>query len=322
MKRFHSHGKLLLTGEYVVLDGAISLAVPTKFGQNLVVTTTDNSKLVWKSYDSQNKLWFQTEIKLTTKNNLKYSPILLSKADKDPISERLIQILNTAQKLNPSFLTHATGYSVETHLEFPKHWGLGTSSTLINNIANWAEINAFELLEQTFGGSGYDIACAEAQHSLIYQLQKKNSANARLAQNNNDRLIQHVNFNPSFKQHLYFVYLNQKQDSREGIAQYRQNTSDISEVISRISDITNNIISCESLQAFKDLIDEHEMLISEIINQTPVKQRLFTDFKGSIKSLGAWGGDFILVASDHNPTAYFSSKGYQTILYFSDMVKQ
>ena len=34
-KTFYSNGKLLITGEYVVLDGAKALALPTKYGQNL-----------------------------------------------------------------------------------------------------------------------------------------------------------------------------------------------------------------------------------------------------------------------------------------------
>ena len=32
---------------------------------------------------------------------------------------------------------------------------------------------------------------------------------------------------------------------------------------------------------------------------------LFNDFKGAIKSLGAWGGDFILATAKQDPTAYF-----------------
>jgi hypothetical protein len=51
------------------------------------------------------------------------------------------------------------GYNITTHLNFPKKWGLGTSSTLINNIAQWLQIDAFTLLNNSFGGSGYDIAC-------------------------------------------------------------------------------------------------------------------------------------------------------------------
>ena len=32
--RFYSNGKLLITGEYVILDGALSLAVPSLLGQS------------------------------------------------------------------------------------------------------------------------------------------------------------------------------------------------------------------------------------------------------------------------------------------------
>ena len=30
MEKFYSHGKLLITGEYAVLDGAKAIALPTK----------------------------------------------------------------------------------------------------------------------------------------------------------------------------------------------------------------------------------------------------------------------------------------------------
>ena len=38
---YYSNGKLLITGEYAVLDGALSLALPTKFGQELNVFQTE-----------------------------------------------------------------------------------------------------------------------------------------------------------------------------------------------------------------------------------------------------------------------------------------
>ena len=42
---FYGHGKLLLTGEYAVLDGAKALSIPTRFGQSLEVTSiADNQK--------------------------------------------------------------------------------------------------------------------------------------------------------------------------------------------------------------------------------------------------------------------------------------
>ena len=174
------------------------------------------------------------------------------------------------------------------------------------------------MLEQTFGGSGYDIACAKATGSLTFQLYKNEVLNSN--ESYSKQLINAVDFNPSFKNHIYFVHLNQKQNSREGIKQYRENTSDLSSSIAKVNTITQNMIACESLSAFQKLVDDHEQLISEIIKETPIKTRLFNDFKGSIKSLGAWGGDFVMVAANDNPTAYFKSMGYNTILSYSEMV--
>ena len=65
---------------------------------------------------------------------------------------------------------------------------------------------------------------------------------------------------------------------------------------------------------------QHETQMSQILELPQVHQELFPDFKGTIKSLGAWGGDFILVLSKDNPTSYFSSKGYKTILSYADMI--
>ncbi|MEH6535159.1 MAG: GYDIA family GHMP kinase [Psychroserpens sp.] len=314
MKSFYSHGKLLLTGEYVVLDGAIALAVPTVYGQSLDIENGESGQLKWISLDENGNPWFETKFDL--RNNKILKPI----QNDDPISHRLLEILNAVKELYPEFLNSADGYKITTELGFPKNWGLGTSSTLISNIARWATINPYQLLEATFGGSGYDIACARALGSLTYQLRKQNNEILNQIQDDQQRSIKTVDFSPSFHNHIYFVHLNQKQNSREGIAQYRANTSDVSSSISAINSITERMITCDSLSEFQKLMEDHEQLISTIIKQKPVKQLLFNDFNGSIKSLGAWGGDFIMVASDENPTSYFTSKGYHTILSYSEMI--
>ena len=55
-QKFYSNGKLLLTGEYMVLDGAIALAIPTKFGQSLTVEKLEEPKINWKSIDKNGKV--------------------------------------------------------------------------------------------------------------------------------------------------------------------------------------------------------------------------------------------------------------------------
>ncbi|MFT6748973.1 MAG: hypothetical protein ACJAQ1_000901, partial [Flavobacterium sp.] len=38
------------------------------------------------------------------------------------------------------------------------------------------------------------------------------------------------------------------------------------------------------------------------------------------KSLGAWGGDFVMIISENNPKSYFKAKGYETILTYNEMI--
>jgi len=302
VKAYFSHGKLLITGEYVVLDGAIALAIPTKFGQSLTVESILEPKIIWQSLDEKGQVWFEDEFFFNQ------SGAILSQTTHVETSQRLIQILETARQLNPEFLMPQSGVKVITKLDFPIDWGLGTSSSLINNIANWAEIDAYTLLDKTFGGSGYDIAIAQKNSALTYQII------------NHSRTIKCIPFEPTFKDCIYFVHLNKKQNSRDGISKYRTNDSALTNQISKINAITSKILNFYSLSEFELLIEQHETIISKLLNQKPIKDILFNDFEGSIKSLGAWGGDFILVTSKHNPTAYFNSKGYTTVISFNDMI--
>jgi len=292
----------LLTGEYVVLDGALSLALPTKLGQSLMVEEIVDSKIIWKSYDEKGNIWFEdTFLIKDVKSERQNHPNM--------ISQRIVEVFEAIKQLNPEFLSSGKGYKIATKLDFSRNWGLGTSSTLINNIANWAQVDAYALLNLTFGGSGYDIACAQSDLPISYQLVQGKP------------LVEKVIFNPPFKDQLYFVFLNKKQNSRDGIAQYKQNTSNLSEEISSINDITKKIIKCQDLEEFEMLINQHEEIISKIIKQKTIKESLFSDFNGSIKSLGAWGGDFVMAASQENPSNYFKSKGFETIINYRDLIK-
>ncbi|MGC1633464.1 MAG: GYDIA family GHMP kinase [Gelidibacter sp.] len=300
-QKFYSHGKLLITGEYLVLDGALALAIPTKYGQSLTVEPFEKGQLKWESFDHDGNLWFEATLSIRDK-------FQISKDPEDPILNRLIEIFLAAKKQNAAFLNKEIGLKIQTHQDFPRNWGLGTSSTLINNMAQLANIDPYILLADTFGGSGYDIACASHNQPITYQLDK------------NERTIVECDFNPEFKEQLYFVFLNKKQNSRDGIATYKKNKSNSKSALSEINAITTEMISCTSLDYFQSLINSHERIIANIIKQTPVKELLFKDFKGSIKSLGAWGGDFILVASEGNPQHYFKDKGFETTIAYRDMI--
>jgi len=298
---FYSNGKLLITGEYLILDGAKGLALPTKMGQNLIVEDTNSGNIHWKSYDADGSIWFE-EI-------LSFQEILDNTITTESVKATLIKILQVANTMNSNVFFNSEGLAVTTQLSFPRNWGLGTSSTLINNIAQWFQIDAFELLHQSFGGSGYDIACAQNNTPITYSIV------------NGDPNIEQVVFDPEFAKNIYFVYLNQKRNSKSAIADYYTNkTSQLSSYITAINKLTQDIIEAKDLDLFAQLLNQHETLLSEILKTETVKDTLFPDFGGAVKSLGAWGGDFVMVISNENPTSYFVAKGYETIIPYGEMI--
>ncbi len=302
MLKFHSNGKLLLTGEYVVLDGATALAIPTKYGQSLEIETSENEGILWESFDETGKIWFTDFFKI--KNGS-----LVAEKTSDKISIQLLEMLQKAKDLNPEFLSEKTFIKVKTKLDFPRNWGLGTSSTLINNIAQWANVDAFELLKKSFGGSGYDIAAAQNDAPLLYELK------------NGKPEFRKVHLAWEFMDSLFFVYLNEKQDSKEGIMRYR-NASVDKKSLERISDISSKLLLCYSFSDFEKLMEAHEEIISEIIKMPAIKEQFFSDYPHTIKSLGAWGGDFVLVTGSGGIMKYFREKGFETIIPFKEMIKQ
>ena len=299
-KTFYSNGKLLITAEYLVLDGATALALPTNFGQDLVVENGSDNQIHWKSYDADKTIWFDQIITFDTIRN----KIL---TQNDVIQNTLIEMLHQAFLLKNSFLDDSNGYKVTTNLSFPRNWGLGTSSTLINNIAQWLAIDAFDLLNKSFGGSGYDIACAQHNTPILYHLE------------NQKPVVKKIDFSPDFAQNIYFVYLNKKQNSRKAIENYRKKIITPQQIL-QINKLTNQIIEAKNINSFCTAINYHEELLSQILEIKTIKNQLFSDFSGSIKSLGAWGGDFVMVIGEENPEEYFKNKGYQTILKYSEMI--
>jgi mevalonate kinase len=299
---YHSNGKLLLTGEYAVLDGAMALGLPCRLGQSLTISEHQGGGLVWQSLDHKEELWFETEFEAS---ELKLATLKASSTD---IRDTLLYILQAAVKLKPDFLKQLHGHKAISKLEFPRDWGLGSSSTLINNIAQWAGVNAYSLLWNTFSGSGYDIACAQNTQPLTYQLQ------------NNIPQVELQNFNPLFTKELYFVYLNRKQNSREGIARYNRVVANQQHFLKEVTEITEAITSCKDFAEFQGLLLQHEELLSEAIQLQRIQDQLFPNFNGLIKSLGAWGGDFVLaMGTDHIPE-YFHSRGYAIVLSYDELV--
>lgn len=298
---FYSNGKLLITGEYAVLDGAVALALPTRLGQHLTVNQSESDAIIWKAIDADGSIWYEDSILISDITENKQSGV-------NPVTDTLIRILHEASLMNPLVLADNKGFSVFSLLNFPRNWGLGTSSTLINNIAQWFQVDAFELLNKSFGGSGYDIACAQHNTPILYRL------------NNNKPVVTPATFNPPFASNLYFVYLNKKQNSKNAIAAYRDKRNDLASIIPEINKLTLSVQTAETLIDFCKAIEHLEDIMLGILETPTVRQSSFPDFNGSIKSLGAWGGDFVMAASADDPTLYFKERGYDIIISYRDMI--
>ncbi|NND93743.1 MAG: GHMP kinase [Flavobacteriales bacterium] len=296
---YYSCGKLLITGEYLVLRGARGLALPTSRGQRLDVESASKGELIWRSLNEQGQEWFRCDIELATMQ-VKHS------SDND-IAERLVILLKAARNLSSNFLSSKEGFSALTELEFPRDWGLGSSSTLVNCIAQWAQVDPFRLFISSQTGSGYDVKVAELHGPIIFW------------RNEDEGEARQVNFNPPFKESIWFVHLGAKQDSQKEVVRF----SDISvseQDIDQVTRITREVIIEKELLGFERLLREHDLILSRILS-VPTAFERFSGYEGGYcKYLGAWGGDFMLVTGQSKDLDFFRNTGYDTILSYDEML--
>jgi mevalonate kinase len=178
-------------------------------------------------------------------------------------------------------------------------------------LAQWTGINPYFLLEKTMGGSGYDLACAGIDSAIIYE---RNGVNPT---------IQIVDFQPIFAENLYFIHLGKKQNSREGITRYRAKKTENQSILNEITRLSKAMLDCKTLAEMEQVIANHEKIVADYLDLPMVQSLHFADYWGKTKSLGAWGGDFILATSERSEPEtlqYFQQKGYQTIIPYHKMI--
>ncbi len=299
-EKFYSNGKFLITAEYLIMNGATALAVPLKYGQSLEINKKNSEKITWQT-NIKNNFWFKVDFdnnfNIIETSNFKTASFLSS-------------LLKAARKLNPNFVTNSN-YNITANINFDINWGLGSSSSLISNIAHWANVNPFNLFYQIANGSAYDIACARENQPIIYRI------------NNKTPEYNTASFNPVFKNQLYFAYLGKKQNSEKAIKTFKEKNKFSYENINNVSELTNLFLKAKNISEFASLMYEHEKLIGSILNKTTVKNKFFYNFDGEIKSLGAWGGDFIMIASKlpfETIKKYFFDKGIKIIFRYNEII--
>lgn len=300
---FYSNGKLLISGEYLVLDGALAMAVPTKFGQRLDVSLHDDfSGIRWEAY-VLNKGWLHVSFGSRLFN--------IIHTNDQKMALHLKKILKKAFEQGNITVDNQKGILIRTNLDFDRNWGLGSSSTLLSNIGYWLDVDPFSLSRQTSNGSGFDVAAARSDSAIFYQLV------------GGEPKVSSIEFQPEFKDQLYFVHLNSKKNSEESIKAYKKKVKSNQKDVEEISSLSRIIADAKNLIDFEKAMVEHENILSKVLGIDRIKKQFFSDFQGEIKSLGAWGGDFVMATykgPESNLRNYFQSKGKSTILRFDDMV--
>lgn len=296
---YHANGKLLLCGEYFVLHGAKALALPLKVGQQLrVYSDFQSDTLLWKAF-YKGQVWFWCQLKPDD-----FSIVNSNDLDKAATLSRIFQSI---QSLDPDFHPKA-GTRFETKLDANPEWGLGSSSTLISVLSQWAVIDAFKLNDRVFSGSGFDIACAQADGPILYI---------------HNQLVERVDIDYPFAGQLLLVYSGKKKNTRAEVHAFMEEKKVATHLIHEMSALADEFVQCRYQNTFNQLIREHEKIVGQLIGQTPVKEHYFADFQGEVKSLGAWGGDFYLISAKQSfaeVKIYFESKGFTTIFKWTELI--
>ncbi len=300
---FRSNGKLMLTGEYAVLKGAESLSLPLRKGQTMKVSVRQGIPSVhWKTY-ILGSLWFEARYSIPD--------FAIANTNDFPTAQFIRSLLLAVRRLQSSFLMKKQLYLVVNDLEFEPQWGFGSSSSLITNMARWAGIDPFELHFLVSEGSGYDVATADSEIPLLYRLE------------NRMPMIRKVRFDPPFKRHLFFVYSGKKISTAGEVRRFNLQNGRGEELIGEISRISRQILRTTDFIDFVRLLNRHEEIVSSIIGKKPLGKSLYRDFKGAVKSLGAWGGDFMLLACDYPKEyvmSYLKKRDLRTWFDYEDLI--
>lgn len=298
--KFKSNGKLLITSEYLVMKGAMALAIPAKLDQELNVISTNSDFVNWKSFNKDNQIWYEEKFFLD-------KGALIYHGEKNKMSDLIVRLFDYIHKFNKP--EKSIGNEFIWKINFNINWGLGSSSTLINNLSKWAKVNPYKLLFSVFNGSGYDIACCDKSNPIIFQ--KKDDYLS----------VSDTTFKPNFLNNLFLIFLNKKQDTQKSVQNFLETDQSLSDGINQINEIVHEIENVKDITTFESLIERHEKIIANILQMPTIQNEKFPDYNnGVIKSLGSWGGDFVLATGDEKSVDYFEEKGFNTIRKISDLL--
>lgn len=304
-KHFYSNGKFMVTGEYLVLKGALSLALPLLKGQSLTIHYSNQKPSLWWRTFIQDKYWFEA--------NFSLPDLAIGNANDFSLAHNLRNILLEAGKMNKDFLQSERKMEVVSRIDFNINWGMGSSSSLLANIAQWADVDPFDLHFRVSSGSGYDVAAALSNQPVLYRYSGM------------DPEIIKVDFFPEFHNNIIFGWLGRKQNSSRAVSSFLESADSYHEEVKKISGITEELLKTRLLSDFIELLRHHDKIISTVLGIRLLQSERFPDFSGYVKPMGAWGGDFAMFVSPRPREyvlSYLKKRDINTWFSYYEIVKQ
>ncbi len=303
-------GKVMLAGEYFVLGGGVSLMLPTQFSQEMTIRDPrHNNQIEYNARDEQGNIFFNSVMSFREGEVQS-----LSFSDKET-NDFLISLFRELSHKDLLFCG-----DIETKMNFSPLWGIGSSASLMALLAKSFNCPWKDLLKH-ISGSGADVACSFSGRSLFYQ-----------RKNEEEIILSPCDFNPSFKDSLYFVHLNKKISTEKDISgivknyflDLRQKNPEliklVSSLVKSLGDYQDNFK--KSLSVLRQL----DNLTAKGLQRETLQNSHFADFPGLVKYLGSWGGDFALVMSEDlsskEVSEYFAKRGYKFLLRYDEMIKK
>ena len=264
----------MLCGEYAVLCGALAIAFPTKFRQCMEVEYREGSGNVhWQSYDFEGFQWLRCSFH--PNDDCSTHPL-------KNVLNPIMAMLRYVQQQKPDAMPADQDITFRVKASFRKEWGLGSSSALIANIARWSGVDPWELMQLSFPGSGYDVAVAFHGKALMYKI------------DSGHRNIRFLDYVPAWLDDFRVVFTGKKVNSRDSVNENRSMFHKLEPHVEELDRIAMGLLTADSCQEACALLQRYESILSRELEMEP-GARLFPAYTGTIKSLGAWGGDAILV---------------------------
>lgn len=301
--KYSAYGKLLLFGEYLVLRGAQSMALPLHYSQSLMVSSHSGDNLIWDCFE-KDEPWLKIELSPTLE--------ILNATDSDKAGI-VVKLLSYILRQQPAI--EIAGKHFRFDIDFDRKYGLGTSSTFLSLLSQWSGVDPYSLQNQYFKGSGFDIAAATAGAPFIYKIETRNGAKKRI--------VKPIELPRAITGHLLFVYTGKKQISLSEVRSFDQvKISD--EQLRFMNQVVEGAATSDDIEQFEMWMQKSERFLSKILKATPVKERLFPDYPYAIKSLGAWGGDFVMATfrDERKAIEYFHNKKMNPIFNYRQLVKK